>query len=242
MKKMLLVIFAVFAVALGACKSTPSAEEDARGGAEAAPSKSAAGADNQADEPAKPKGTEALPAEPDDPSLEVATFAGGCFWCMEPPFEKLDGVEAVISGYTGGDEPHPTYEEVSSGTTGHAESVQIYYHPDKISYDKLLDVFWHNINPTQENGQFVDHGTQYRSAIFYHGPEQKELAEQSKKALAESGRFDKPIVTEIVPAKTFWKAEEYHQDFYKKSPARYHSYRRGSGRDQYIERVWGDEH
>lgn len=174
-------------------------------------------------------------------SLEKATFAGGCFWCMEPPFEKLQGVSAVISGYAGGQKKNPTYEEVSAGGTGHLESVQILYDPTKITYSELLDVFWMQIDPTDPNGQFVDRGSQYRSAIFYHNDEQKRLAEKSKEALEKSGRYDKPIVTEIVKATEFYRAEDYHQDFYKKDPARYKSYRKFSGRDKYIEKVWGEE-
>ena len=173
--------------------------------------------------------------------VENATFAGGCFWCMEPPFEKLKGVTEVIAGYTGGHTDHPKYEEVSSGSTGHAEAVEIHYDPAQITYAKLLDVFWHNIDPTTRNRQFVDSGTQYRTAIFYHNEEQKRLAEESKKRLEASGRFGKPIVTEIVPAGPFYPAEEYHQDYYKKSSARYKFYRFNSGRDQYLEKIWGKD-
>jgi peptide methionine sulfoxide reductase msrA/msrB len=176
-----------------------------------------------------------------DQNLEKATFAGGCFWCMEPPFEKLEGVSAVISGYTGGQKKNPTYEEVSSGGTGHLESVEVLYDPSKITYSELLDVFWKQIDPTDPNGQFVDRGSQYRSAIFYHDDEQKRLAERSKEALDKSGKYDKPIVTEIVRASEFYRAENYHQDFYKKNPVRYKSYRHFSGRDKYIKKIWGDE-
>ncbi len=173
--------------------------------------------------------------------LEKATFAGGCFWCMEPPFEKLKGVEEVISGYTGGHKENPTYEEVSSGSTGHLEAVEVIYDPSRVSYEKLLDVFWHQINPTDPGGQFVDRGSSYRSGIFYHGEVQKRLAEESKQRLAKSGRFDKPIVTEIRPAGPFYRAEEYHQDYYKKNPIRYKLYRYHSGRDQYLGTVWAKE-
>jgi methionine-S-sulfoxide reductase len=173
--------------------------------------------------------------------LEKATFAGGCFWCMEPPFEKLDGVNAVISGYTGGHTENPTYEEVSSGRTGHAEAVEVQYDPSRITYAKLLDVFWHNIDPTTKDRQFVDIGSQYRTAIFYHNEEQRRLAEESKRMLDASGRFGKPIVTEIVPAGKFYPAEEYHQDYYKKSSTRYKFYRFKSGRDQYLDRIWGKD-
>jgi peptide-methionine (S)-S-oxide reductase len=171
--------------------------------------------------------------------IETATFAGGCFWCMEPPFDKLDGVISTTSGYTGGQTKNPSYEEVSSGGTGHAESVQIIFDPTKVSYARLLDVFWHNIDPFTLNGQFCDHGRQYRTAIFYHSEEQKRLAEASKQALEQSGRFTKPIVTEIVPAGEFYKAEEYHQDYYQKNPIRYKFYRYNCGRDQVLESIWG---
>jgi peptide methionine sulfoxide reductase msrA/msrB len=175
------------------------------------------------------------------PRLEKATFAGGCFWCMEPPFEKLDGVKEVVSGYTGGRKASPTYEEVSAGGTGHLESIEITYDPEKVSYDKLLDVFWRQINPTDAGGQFVDRGSQYQSAIFYHNDEQKRLAEESKKKLGASGRFDKPIVTEIRPAGPFYPAEGYHQDYWKKNTVRYKFYRYNSGRDQYLQKIWGKE-
>jgi methionine-S-sulfoxide reductase len=174
-------------------------------------------------------------------TLEKATFAGGCFWCMEPPFEKLKGVDAVISGYTGGMTENPKYEEVSSGRTGHAEAVEVHYDPSQITYGELLDVFWRNIDPTTRDRQFVDTGSQYRTAIFYHNDEQKRLAEDSKKKLDASARFGKPIVTEIVSAGKFYRAEEYHQDYYKKSSKRYTFYRFNSGRDQYLERIWGKE-
>ncbi len=173
------------------------------------------------------------------PGLEKATFAGGCFWCMEPAFDKLQGVKSVISGYTGGHKPNPTYEEVSSGTTGHAESVEITYDPSVISYSKLLDVFWHNIDPTVKDRQFCDVGSQYRSAIFYHSEEQKRLAEASKKALEQSKRFPGPIYTEIVASTTFYPAEEYHQKYYQKNPIRYKYYRYSCGRDQRLKELWG---
>jgi peptide methionine sulfoxide reductase msrA/msrB len=174
-------------------------------------------------------------------NLEKATFAGGCFWCMEPPFEKLAGVKEVISGYTGGQKENPTYEEVSAGTTGHVESIQITYDPAKITYAKLLEVFWKQINPTDAGGQFADRGSQYRSIIFYQNDEQKRLAVQSKEQLQKSGRFQQPIVTEIVPASRFYPAEEYHQDYYKKNPVNYKRYRQGSGREQFLEKTWGTE-
>ena len=170
---------------------------------------------------------------------EIATFAGGCFWCMEGPFEALEGVRSVTAGYTGGTNVNPTYEEVSSGATGHAESIQIVYDPSTVSYQRLLDVFWRQIDPTTPNQQFADHGTQYRTAIFYHTDAQRRLAEASKQALAVSGKFDRPLVTEIVPASRFYPAENYHQDYYKKNPLRYKLYRMGSGRDAYLKKVWG---
>jgi peptide methionine sulfoxide reductase msrA/msrB len=168
----------------------------------------------------------------------IATFAGGCFWCLEADFEKVPGVLRVVSGYTGGHTEHPTYKEVSSGTTGHAEAVQVYYDPSKITYQELLEFFWRHIDPTDAGGQFVDRGGQYRSAIFYHDKEQKQLAEASKKELSRSGRFDKPVVTEIVPFTAFYEAEEYHQDYYKKQSSGYQYYRYGSGRDQFLGARW----
>ena len=171
--------------------------------------------------------------------LATATFAGGCFWCMEPPFDKLDGVVATVSGYTGGHKANPTYEEVVTGTTGHLEALQVLYDPAKIGYDQLLDIFWQNVNPTDPGGQFVDRGAQYRTAIFYHDAEQLSLAEASKARLASSGKFPAPIVTPILPAGPFYPAEEYHQDYYEKSPIRYKFYRYNSGRDQFLESIWG---
>jgi peptide methionine sulfoxide reductase msrA/msrB len=175
------------------------------------------------------------------PRFEKATFAGGCFWCMVPPFEKLDGVTQVVSGYTGGQKANPTYDEVSSETTGHMESIEVTYDPAKVSYEKLLDVFWRQINPTDAGGQFVDRGPSYKSAIFYHSEEQKRLAEESKRKLGESKHFDKPIVTEIRPAMPFYRAEEYHQEYWKKNPVRYKFYHYNAGRDQFLEKVWGKE-
>jgi methionine-S-sulfoxide reductase len=172
-------------------------------------------------------------------STGMATFAGGCFWCMEPPFDKLDGVLSTTSGYMGGAEENPTYQEVSAGSTGHAEAVQVRYDPSKVSYEKLLEVFWMQIDPTTPNRQFVDVGRQYRTAIFYHDEEQRRLAEESKTKLDKSGRHEGPIVTEIVPTGIFWPAEDYHQDYYKKNPIRYKFYRFNSGRDQYLKKVWG---
>jgi len=166
-----------------------------------------------------------------------ATFAGGCFWCMVHPFDQLPGVISVTSGYTGGNKKSPTYEEVSSGGTGHAESVDVVYDPAKVSYEKLLDVFWHNVDPFAKNFQFCDHGTQYRSAIFVHDEAQKRLAEASKAEIQK--RFKQPIQTEIVPASTFWPAEGYHQDYYKKNPLQYRFYRTSCGRDHRLREIWG---
>jgi peptide methionine sulfoxide reductase msrA/msrB len=179
------------------------------------------------------------PEEPEETKL--ATFAGGCFWCMETPFEDLPGVSAVISGYTGGDVVDPTYEAVCSGSTGHAEAIQIKYDPSRIGYDTLLEVFWRQIDPTDGGGQFVDRGGQYRSGIWYHDEGQREEALASKEALEASGRFGSPIVTEILPAEVYYDAEEYHQDYYLKSPANYKRYRKGSGRDRFIESTWGED-
>lgn len=186
----------------------------------------------------------AAPQSGKDTTVETttaqATFAGGCFWCTESDFEKLDGVLEVVSGYTGGHVAHPTYQQVSAGGTGHAEAIRVTYDPRKISYTRLLEVFWRSIDPTDAGGQFVDRGSQYRSAIFYHDAEQQRLAEASKQALMASGRFDAPIVTEIVAAQEFFPAEDYHQDYYKKSPLRYKFYRLNSGRDQFLEKAWAD--
>jgi peptide methionine sulfoxide reductase msrA/msrB len=183
--------------------------------------------------------TYSIAAEQKETNMRLATFAGGCFWCTQADFEKVPGVVKVVAGYTGGQKENPTYEEVSSGTTGHVEAIQVYYDPTKVTYQELLDFFWRHIDPTDPGGQFVDRGTQYRSVIFYHDKEQKRLAEESKNALAESGRFNKPIVTEILPFTKFYEAEEYHQDYYKKNPLTYKYYRYRSGRDQFLERVWG---
>ncbi len=168
-----------------------------------------------------------------------ATFAGGCFWCTESDFEKVDGVIEVISGYTGGHMAKPTYDQVSAGGTGHAEAVQVLYDPQKVTYAQLLDVFWRTIDPTDAGGQFVDRGSQYRPAIFYHDEEQQRLAEASKEALMATGRFDAPIVAAIVPLKDFYPAEDYHQDYYKRNPLRYKFYRHNSGRDRFLEKTWG---
>ena len=168
-----------------------------------------------------------------------ATLAGGCFWCMQPPFDKLEGVLETSVGYTGGKEINPAYEAVAGGRTGHTEAIEIIYDPAKVSYAELLDVFWMNIDPTQKDGQFADVGKQYRTEIFYHSDTQKKEAEASKEKLSKSGKFSKPIVTAITEASTFYPAEKYHQKYYQKNPVRYKLYRRGSGREGFIERVWG---
>lgn len=173
--------------------------------------------------------------------LEKATFAGGCFWCMEHPFDELPGVVSVTSGYTGGQKRNPTYGEVSAGGTGHAESVQVVYDPAKISYEKLLTVFWHNVDPTVKDRQFCDSGHQYRSAIFYHTEEQRRRAMQSKEALERKKTFKEPVVTEITRASEFYPAEEYHQHYYRKNPIRYRFYRASCGRDGRLKELWGDQ-
>jgi peptide-methionine (S)-S-oxide reductase len=181
----------------------------------------------------------APPAVP--PGHAVATFAGGCFWCMEPPYDKLPGVTATISGYMGGRNANPTYPEVSSGNTGHAEVVQVVYDPKKVSYEKLLEVFWHNVDPTVKDRQFCDSGNQYRTAIFFHDEAQRKAAEASKAALEKSKPFKDALVTPIEMAGAFYPAEEYHQDYYKKNPVRYQIYRSGCGRDARLKQLWGDK-
>jgi peptide-methionine (S)-S-oxide reductase len=174
------------------------------------------------------------------PGAEVATFAGGCFWCMEPAYDKLDGVFATVSGYTGGENLNPTYQEVSAGGTGHTEAVQITFDANKVSYKKLLEVFWMNVDPTVRDRQFCDRGNQYRTGIFYHGDEQRRLAQASKSELDATKPFNDPIVTEITAADTFYPAEEYHQDYYKKNPLRYKFYRYNCGRDKRLNELWGN--
>ncbi len=187
------------------------------------------------------KGTESQYA-PDDPGLAVATFAGGCFWCVEAAYEeKVPGVVEAVSGYSGGDENNPNYKQVAGGRTGHTEAVQVYYDPDTITYEGLLQALWRTANPTDVKGQYVDRGKQYRPAIFYHNEAQKRAAEASIKALEESGRYDHPVKIEVVPFEAFYDAEEYHQDYYKKNPVRYQFYTFNSGRYQFIEKVWGED-
>jgi peptide methionine sulfoxide reductase msrA/msrB len=176
-----------------------------------------------------------------DEKLRTATFAGGCFWCVEADFKKVDGVVEVIPGYTGGHTENPTYEEVSAGRTGHVEAVQVIYVPEKVSYKELLDYFWRHVDPTDPGGQFVDRGFRYRTAIFYHDEEQRRVAEESKGELEKSGRFNKAVVTEILPFTKFYRAEDYHQDYYKTHGLRYQVYRWNSGRDQFLTEVWGGD-
>lgn len=173
------------------------------------------------------------------PKHAVATFAGGCFWCMEPPYDKLPGVISTTSGYMGGFKRNPTYEEVSRGVTGHTEVVQVAYDPARVSYEKLLEVFWKNIDPTVKDAQFCDHGSQYRTAIFVHTDDQKKAAEASKAAIEKTKSFKEPIVTPIAPATDFWPAEDYHQDYYLKNPVKYKYYRTGCGRDARLQQLWG---
>ncbi|NMH72454.1 peptide-methionine (S)-S-oxide reductase MsrA [Bacillus sp. RO2] len=173
---------------------------------------------------------------------ELATFAGGCFWCMVKPFDELPGIENVVSGYTGGSVANPTYEEIKKGNTGHYEAVQIEFNPDIFPYENLLELYWPQIDPTDDEGQFFDRGSQYRTAIFYHNEKQLKLAEKTKNDLETSGRYKKPIVTGIKPATPFYVAEEYHQKFYKKNPEKYKQEREESGRDAHIKEHWGEEY
>ncbi|MBC2712196.1 MAG: peptide-methionine (S)-S-oxide reductase MsrA [Desulfosarcina sp.] len=172
---------------------------------------------------------------------QSAVFAGGCFWCTESDFEKVDGVIEAVSGYTGGRMENPTYKQVSAGGTDHVEAIKVAYDPAKVSYDQLLDIFWRHVDPTDAGGQFVDRGDQYRSAIFYANDKERQMAEASKKALNASGRFERPVVTEILPLGPFYEAEDYHQDYHKKNPLRYNWYRSGSGRDRFLEMTWAGE-
>ena len=180
----------------------------------------------------------AVPANTE--GLAQATFAGGCFWCMEKPFDQLDGVISTTSGYTGGQQENPTYKQVSSGSTGHAEAVQVVYDPEKISYEQLLGVFWRNVDPLDAGGQFCDRGNQYRTGIFYHNDDQRRLAEQAKQQLATSGELQKPVVTEVVKFQAFYPAEDYHQDYYQKNSLQYKLYRTACGRDRRLTELWGD--
>lgn len=224
-----LALLTLLGVACGAGSASATADGEPAGGAATA------------DAPSDSRGGGGRPAVDGVPEgMAVATFAGGCFWCMEPPFDKLEGVQSTTSGYTGGPEVRPTYEQVSYGRTGHAEAVRIVYDPELIGYEELLGVFWHNIDPTQADGQFCDKGRQYRTAIYAHDAEQRRLAETSRERIAETADLPGEIVTEIVDAGPFYPAEEYHQDFYEKSPVRYKSYRYGCRRDARLEELWGD--
>ena len=196
----------------------------------------AVGADDPDDATAAPEPIAVIPAD-----AALATFAGGCFWCTEAAFDETEGVYAAISGYTGGTVEDPTYEQVVTGATGHAEAAQVWFDPDVISYDELLTIYWPTIDPTDGGGQLFDRGEQYRTAIFYHDAEQQALAESSRAELDESGRFDAPVVTEILQVGPFYEAEEYHQDFYLKAPEYYESYLSGSDRYSFLDRIWGDE-
>ena len=189
--------------------------------------------------PERAERTEA--SEPVSAELRVATFAGGCFWCMQPPFDRLDGVVSTVVGYTGGEEENPVYEEVAGGQTSHLEAIEVRYDPEVVSYERLLYVFWRSIDPTDEGGQFADRGAHYTTAIFYHDEEQRELAEASKAELEASGPFEKPVVTVLRPAEVFWVAEEYHQSYYQKNRTHYQAYYRGSGRKGFLEQTWGEE-
>jgi peptide-methionine (S)-S-oxide reductase len=180
-------------------------------------------------------------AKPQPKSVATATFAGGCFWCMEEAYEKVPGVLSAVSGYMGGHTKTPTYQQVSAGNSGHAEVVQVTYDPAQVSYAKLVEAFWRNIDPTQRDGQFCDSGSQYRSAIFYHDDEQQRVAEASRVALEKSKPFKAPIVTQVVRAAEFTPAEEYHQDFYKKNPVRYKVYKTGCGREARLQALWGNQ-
>lgn len=222
----------------------PACQSGSNGKSSSTPSENA-GVDAPASQPAAsaPESAESGQplAAPVPEGMAVATFAGGCFWCMEGPFEKIEGVSAAISGYTGGEEKRPTYKEVSSGDTGHTEAVRVIYDPSRVTYDVLLDAYWRSMDPTDARGQFADRGSQYRPAIFVHDDTQRELATASKKALEESKRFDAPIIVPIEDASDFWVAEDYHQDYYKTNPERYQSYRMGSGRAGFLAKTWADE-
>ena len=180
-----------------------------------------------------------MAAEAAGPGLQTATFAGGCFWCMQPPFDRAAGVIATRVGYTGGHVPNPSYAQVSTGTTGHLEAVEVVFDPKRISYAQLLAIFWHNIDPVQGDGQFADRGPQYHTAIFYHDEAQRQAALASKQALAATGKLDRPITTKILPASPFYPAEDYHQHFSEKNPAHYERYKEGSGRAGFLQRTWG---
>lgn len=232
-----LLLFALLISTVSACKSRPEAPVET---AATNASVKASGASESAPNEENLRFGQAIePGPTSADGLAVATFAGGCFWCMEPPFDEVEGVVSTTSGYTGGPETAPSYEQVASGRTGHTESVLVLYDPGVVTYEELLGVFWRSHDPTDASGQFADRGAQYRPAIFYHSPEQEQAAIASRDALAASAKFEKPIAVEIVAAETFWPAEAYHQDFYKKKPTHYKRYRRGSGRDAFLDEHWG---
>ena len=235
-------IAVIFLVAtLAGCTSQKGADEATAMAATSGAAAVAESADSAFAEPRYGQPVEAGTAMyPGPGNYRKALFAGGCFWCMEPPFDKVDGVIATVSGYTAGPQKNPAYKQVASGLTGHTEAVLVIYDPAKVDYDKLLDAFWRSHDPTDAGGQFVDRGKQYRPGIFPYDDEQRAAAQKSRDALQDSGRFDKPLALEISDASTFWPAEDYHQDFYKKDPSHYKRYRSGSGRDQFIAKVWGD--
>lgn len=186
--------------------------------------------------------TAATSSSTEDSDQGIATFAGGCFWCVEPAFAQLEGIESLTVGYTGGDVPNPSYMQVETTDTGHYEALQLKFDSNKISYEKLLDTFWRQIDPTDAGGQFADRGHLYMTAIFYHSPEQKRLAEESREKLDKAGIYSAPIVTKILPAKEFYPAEDYHQQYYKKNPIGYKMYAWGSGRKSYLQEIWGKQH
>jgi peptide methionine sulfoxide reductase msrA/msrB len=229
---MLAILFVLATVAVG-CDGPAGQNEPASAVGNAAQSP-----EDEADGPVTNSPDQTVANRPDETGLATATFAGGCFWCMEPPFEKMEGVKDVVSGYAGGEGENPTYDDYAE--KGHIEVVRITYDPDKVSYEELLEVFWVQIDPTDPGGQFVDRGREYRSAIFYHNERQERLARESKQQLARTGPFDEPIVTEILPGGKFYPAEEYHQDYYKDRPVRYQFYRSRSGRDAFLDRHWDD--
>lgn len=228
-----IVPLALVGVLASTCRPAPHKTESSHG-VMATPS-------GEAGEPRETASSPSVTATPSDAAGELATFAGGCFWCVETPYEGVRGVHSVISGYTGGAEKNPTYKQVSSGRTGHTEAVQISFDPKIVSYEALLEVFWRSFDPTDADGQFADRGSHYRPGIFVHDDEQRVAAESSMAKLVASGRFDKPIVVEITDFSAFYAAEDYHQDYYRKNPAHYKRYRKGSGRDGFLKKVWADD-
>ena len=236
------ILISILLLALAGCTSQKSAENGSATAESATTSTKSAPSTESASDVTEPTfGNPVLPGtDMYEGELKKALFAGGCFWCMEPPFDKVEGVKATVSGYAGGSEENPKYKEVAGGKTSHTEVVLVLYDPDQVKYQKLLDVFWRNHDPTDPSGQFVDRGSQYRPAVFYYNDEQMLAAKASAQELEQSGRFDEPIATEITEATKFWPAEEYHQNFYEKDPTHYKRYRNGSGRDRFLQRVWGD--